>query len=426
MGEIKLFGNKSNNKMVIKELFEWDDNIKVFIQEVDEEHKQLVDIINSIHTYTLFMEEKQLEVKKEEEKQLKNRGYSDNISSQMPLELAELYNLIEQLKNYTIYHFRNEEEYMQKQGLDRMYIHKHHNQHLNFRQQVEIMINGMFSSDINVKTIQKLLNFLINWLVLHIVGEDKDMVKQIRYIKDEGLSPKEAYNRVESERDSQATVMVKALQELLVIFQERSAELAKIQEETQKQVDAKTNEYLKMYREYESLAQTDQLTGIYNRKKAMDILDNNWKKYDIDGNNFSILHINLDGFKSINDNFGHDKGDLVLKVFADKVVNLNIFNSLFCRLSGDEFLMILENTNNDEAVNIANDILSVIRQVVITSDDNKEIWKGSASIGVASTTNLKSKNYNELLKEADNYLQEAKYSGKNCIVNLNNSIGDYR
>lgn len=424
MGEIKLFGNKSSAKMAVKELFEWDDNIKVFVDEVDDEHKQLVDIINSIHTYTLFMEEKQLETKKEE-KQIKKDLLNDE-SNQVLVELAELYNLIEQLKNYTIYHFKNEEEYMQKQGLDRMYIHKHHNQHLNFRQQVEIMVNGMLSGDITVKTVQKLLNFLINWLVLHIVGEDKDMVKQIRYIKDEGLNPKEAYNRVESERDAQATVMVKALQELLVIFQERSAELSKIQEETQKQVDLKTNEYLKMYREYESLSQTDQLTGVYNRKKAMDILDNNWKKYDIDGNNFSILHINLDGFKNINDLHGHDKGDLVLKVFADKIVGLNIFNSVFCRLGGDEFLMVLENTNNDEAVGVANDIINVVRQIVVTSDDNKDIWKGSVSIGVASTTNLKSKSYNELLKEADDYLQEAKYSGKNCIINLNNSVGDYR
>ncbi len=415
-----------NKEIKSKELFEWDDNIKVFVDEVDEEHKQLVDIINSIHTYTLIKEKEQLEVKKDEEEQLKTEGRIIRQTSKGKIELIELQRYIDELKNYTIYHFKNEEEYMSKAGLDRMYIHKHHNQHLNFRQQVEIMVSGLVGGEITIKSIQKLLNFLINWLVLHIVGEDKNMVKQINLMKEEKISAQEAYHRVESEKNSQATVMVKALQELLVIFQERSAELARIQMETQEQVEKKTSEYLKMYQEYESLSKTDQLTGIFNRRKAMEVLEENWRRYEMPGNNFSILYFDLDKFKEVNDVYGHDKGDLVLKTFTDKIISLDTPNSVFCRLGGDEFLMVLENTNNEEAVNIANDILNQVNQIVIMSDDNKEIWRGVTSVGVASTTNLRAKSYEGLLKEADDYLYEAKHNGKNCVVSSVNSVGDYQ
>ena len=160
------------------------------------------------------------------------------------------------------------------------------------------------------------------------------------------------------------------------------------------------------------LALTDVLTGLSNRRYAMQNLKRLWGESIENNLPLACMMIDADGFKKVNDSYGHDAGDVVLCQLATELKDIVRTDDIVCRLGGDEFFIICPDTNEEGAMNIANIVHAKISQMTVKVADG--VWHGSISIGVAVKRDSM-KNLEELIKAADLGVYAAKSAGKNCV-----------
>ncbi|MCW8930275.1 MAG: transporter substrate-binding domain-containing protein [Gammaproteobacteria bacterium] len=163
--------------------------------------------------------------------------------------------------------------------------------------------------------------------------------------------------------------------------------------------------------ELELLATTDPLTKLFNRRYLDSKIHeglNLAKRYKTP---FSIIIIDIDDFKAVNDTHGHDVGDLVLEKFSNILSSNSRVNDIVGRWGGEEFLIILPQVNLEEAKYISQKICSII------NDTHFEIVSSmTASMGL--TIYKKGDSFNNIIKRADQALYKAKQDGKNRVVSL--------
>lgn len=160
----------------------------------------------------------------------------------------------------------------------------------------------------------------------------------------------------------------------------------------------------------ENLANTDPLTGAYNRRYLNSFSYDYLKIVKRENKELSLLLLDLDDFKKINDTFGHEIGDIVIKKLVEISKN-NLRNSDFIvRFGGDEFIILLPNTNIQDARIVAMKIVKQINEY----NANKE-FNFSISVGVSQYKNSDN-SIDNLISRADDSLYEAKKIGKNCVV----------
>jgi len=153
----------------------------------------------------------------------------------------------------------------------------------------------------------------------------------------------------------------------------------------------------------------DPLTGIYNRRYLENKLEEYVKLAQRHNRPLSLIMFDIDFFKHINDTFGHDVGDKVLKAVA-KVVSENIRNTdIFTRYGGEEFVIIAPETTKEDAKILAEKLRSLIRNLHFEEGINV-----TCSFGVVSLEKHDTKE--TLLKRADEALYEAKKTGRNKVV----------
>ncbi|WP_340677977.1 GGDEF domain-containing protein [Paraglaciecola sp.] len=128
------------------------------------------------------------------------------------------------------------------------------------------------------------------------------------------------------------------------------------------------------------LSNLDPLTGLYNRTAFTQALVTCIKKSEQDHQQLALLFIDLDGFKKINDTLGHDIGDKVLCQSAARLKNMRLDDNILCRWGGDEFLFVMTNTTEEEAVSYAHILIANISQAYEFSDNRLSL---SATIGIA-------------------------------------------
>ena len=162
----------------------------------------------------------------------------------------------------------------------------------------------------------------------------------------------------------------------------------------------------------ETLAYTDQLTSLHNRNYFFEQTQKLFSQTKRDDDAFSLLIMNIDNFKEINENYGHLIGDNVLKYISNKV-STNIRQSdILSRFGGEEFIVALPNTTIKGALKLAQNMRKEIEQSTYSYDDNEV--NITVSIGICDYNNEKS--IEELIHKADTALTEAKESGKNKVV----------
>lgn len=170
-------------------------------------------------------------------------------------------------------------------------------------------------------------------------------------------------------------------------------------------------ERMEMEKKLKKLATIDSLTEIYNRYKIDDEIRLNIARYQRYKEPFSVLMFDIDHFKIINDTYGHDVGDRVLKNLS-KTVSKNIrVTDKVGRWGGEEFIVVLENTTKDEAFLMAEKLRKIVEASVID-----EKYKITISIGVAQYEEPESRE--ELIKKVDEALYMAKEKGRNQVVVL--------
>jgi len=125
--------------------------------------------------------------------------------------------------------------------------------------------------------------------------------------------------------------------------------------------------------------------------------------------------IDIDNFKKINDTYGHDVGDEVLKFLSQNLIKYLRQSDVIARLGGEEFAVLLPDSNIEHAKNKAEDIRKNIERLEIKLEDETVI-KFTVSIGVSSYDLAKGSEFNALLKKSDEALYKAKESGRNTVV----------
>jgi diguanylate cyclase (GGDEF)-like protein/PAS domain S-box-containing protein len=163
----------------------------------------------------------------------------------------------------------------------------------------------------------------------------------------------------------------------------------------------------------EEMAMTDELTGILNRRSFFNRGEEEAKRFSRYQTTFSVLVLDIDGFKKINDTYGHDAGDQALKYFVD-ILQHNIRNTdLLARLGGEEFGIILPNTGSKDALATGEKLRLAVEHQPCPIDEGQNVHV-TASIGV-TTANRETGDFDALLKQADIALYQAKNQGRNRV-----------
>jgi diguanylate cyclase (GGDEF)-like protein len=171
----------------------------------------------------------------------------------------------------------------------------------------------------------------------------------------------------------------------------------------------------------EKSSQTDPLTGVANRRYFDSKLKSEASRSARSSSDCALILLDIDHFKRINDTFGHPTGDRVICALADLCVNQSREIDLVARLGGEEFAVILPDTNITDAKNLAERIRKHVEDISVTGDAG-EIVKWTISLGVSSLPESRSSRYTTeivmemFIKKADNALYEAKKKGRNQTV----------
>ena len=163
----------------------------------------------------------------------------------------------------------------------------------------------------------------------------------------------------------------------------------------------------------EEMATHDNLTGLANRKLFQSQLNYSLEFAKANNLFLGILFIDLDGFKAINDSFGHDSGDIVIKTIAERLLKTVRACDVVSRFGGDEFVIIIKNLKNKDTINQVCE--KIIKEVGIPINLGKNKGHVTASIGVSIFPH-DGNDINELVKKADNAMYVAKKSGKNKAI----------
>ena len=165
--------------------------------------------------------------------------------------------------------------------------------------------------------------------------------------------------------------------------------------------------------ELKRTASIDDLTGLSNRRVFTDALNHavEISRNDDDQRVPSLIFIDIDHFKSINDKFGHETGDLVLKAVASKLKSAEIPNSVSCRVGGEEFGVVLTHDAGEDALTVSKSIQALLCDMSIAEIGGANV---TASFGVAKYNG--SQPINEWRDAADKALYLAKRNGRNQIV----------
>ena len=166
--------------------------------------------------------------------------------------------------------------------------------------------------------------------------------------------------------------------------------------------------YKKTEEELLLLSITDALTNLYNRRYFSLELKKEIERVERSGEFFSVIMADIDRFKSINDQFGHSTGDIVLKSIAQVFQKRIRKTDTIARWGGEEFIILLPGTGVDAAVDVAEELREHLRQKVIPA-----VGSATASFGVAMY--CPGDTADSIIQKADKLMYEAKADGRDCV-----------
>jgi len=166
-------------------------------------------------------------------------------------------------------------------------------------------------------------------------------------------------------------------------------------------------------RRLQEVSVTDSLTGFPNRRYAVERFEQEWAAADRSQRPLCCMVVDVDAFKQVNDTYGHDVGDAVLKIIATALKSGLRTPDVIARIGGDEFLVICPDTSLEAAVACAERVRRAVEAQSVTTEGLR--FKGSISVGVAVRDHSMT-NYEALIKVADQGVYAAKHRGRNCVA----------
>lgn len=177
---------------------------------------------------------------------------------------------------------------------------------------------------------------------------------------------------------------------------------------------SETTSHVLLLQKLQMLASVDDLTGAYNRRHFLDLGRNEIARAKRYGRALSVIIIDLDHFKRVNDTWGHEAGDFVLKEASNILKKGLRISDLLGRHGGEEFAVLLPETPPDQAAAVAKRLRTMIAHLPIPISEGRSLTL-TASFGVAGMERVTEDMIDFLIRAADQAMYEAKAAGRNCV-----------
>jgi diguanylate cyclase (GGDEF)-like protein len=175
-------------------------------------------------------------------------------------------------------------------------------------------------------------------------------------------------------------------------------------------------ENARSYNEAREQSIRDSLTGAYNHRHFQDVLQRELGRAERLGRPLTVLMLDIDDFKAINDRFGHPVGDAILQGIVGEIRNeVRSDMDLLARYGGDEFALVLPETPVAEAVIVAERVRRRVDERLFRMPDSHQVLRATVSIGLAAYPDDATEK-RDLVEKADAALYRAKHGGKNAVV----------
>ncbi len=272
--------------------------------------------------------------------------------------------------------------------------------------------------------------------ILHFIDQQqtyiKDREKELRDIIDLltramanlNVENREFYQRINEQGEKIIKISalddIKKIKNALKVEVDQMREIVHLKEDQeQRQIRLLATQVTSLKTELEKTrekAMTDALTGAYNRQALDDFLAARIERSQMNNAEFSLLMVDIDNFKQINDKFGHPIGDRVLVALAQKCRNSIRGEDFLARYGGEEFTIILEGAGFRNALKKAQLLCNTIASVRYATSDGATDEYLSMTISIGVTQFKKGDTVADLVGRADKALYDAKHKGKNCVV----------
>ncbi len=192
-----------------------------------------------------------------------------------------------------------------------------------------------------------------------------------------------------------------------------SIENAIVYQNLEEKIKVRTKDLEETQNELKLLASTDPMTKLYNRRYFTEVSGHIFDLSKREGKDLSLIMLDIDHFKKINDSYGHKVGDSVIIALADIMQEQTRQSDIVCRFGGEEFMILLPDTNLEGAMQIAQKIREVVEGVKFDIDEKTISY--TVSIGTTMVQHEKSTNFDVAISEVDRALYAAKNSGRNRV-----------
>jgi len=282
------------------------------------------------------------------------------------------------------------------------------------QKEMQRYIQNRFNVDQNIlskKTadIARLVS-LMNRYLSDAIDSNNDGSSNVKNIKTEI----EAICPVKSTREDLGKLQSKLVEAVVTIENEMST-VNKNLESGQNEVlilEQKIQSLEKELKETQQNSMIDHLTNILNRKSFEQELNKAESRFKREKVDYAIVFFDIDHFKNVNDVYGHEAGDIILKTFASLLLKLTRDTDTISRYGGEEFVAILHYNNNEELYKYIERIKSVVTNNKFIYKENKIEIKFSAGVEIRSNSKMS----NDTVTKADKLLYKAKKTGRNKII----------
>lgn len=362
------------------EIFPWNENFATGIEEIDIQHKKLIELLNNL---------------------------ANTLTQEKIVEVEETFN---KLAEYADFHFKSEEEVWKKYLKDDVLVHEHKDSHESFLPKI-LELQKKNSDKTYYEIVEDVLLFLIRWLAFHIIDEDRRLALIIHAIKD-GCQFNEAKFLADKEMGGSMRSLIDAI---LSMYDNLSLKAINLIRERKARLKAQ-KELRDINKKLERLSITDQLTSLYNRRHFDDTFNLELKKAVRNKTSLSLIIFDIDFFKKLNDTYGHAKGDEALIRVSRCLLNTCKRPNDYCfRIGGEEFAVIISNEDEKSAIGLCKLLQKNVNALNIPNKDSK-LGYLTISMGLASLYPTVDDTVDSITKLADDRLYFAKKKGRDTIV----------
>ncbi len=375
-----------------KEIFPWNPLFEVGVKKIDEQHKELVKMINEICTCVLSTD-----------------NYEETITA-----------LFLRLIEYVDLHFKAEERYYERNMLPKNLLDKHKEYHKELVIQV-LEYKKKYETKIDKQAhLERILEALVMWLSEHILDDDMCLFLVIANMKS-GMSPDIAEKKANETMLGYKGNISQIISSMMYVSSVTVLELKReiiYRKKLEEQLKKENTIRKEAERKFKYLALHDSLTNLPNRCLFEKLCNMALRSAKRNGYQQSILFVDIDYFKLVNDTYGHKAGDTLLVTIGERMNSCTREADIVARIGGDEFIIHLSGECNENyAGKVATKIINELSQPIDLGDGIATI---GASIGITIYPN-DADNVAELIKNADSAMYVAKNSGKNCYRMYNAS-----